>query len=223
MDYSSDTCKDPESGDGFTPGQIQRMRGFWDIYREGDVVVPESTPAEMNRPTETSETVDVYIEFQYDRFYLETSWQIVNSAGQVVLDYPRGSARSLLSGTLAFPPGTYVIRVQDSAGDGTCCDYGLGYVFVSVNGGAPIGGYGIFRSTGTVTFTVPPVSSAFIGGAELDGTTFQVPDDSESAMVADAEVGDSPVVLSGTTAGTRHYGFLGFVGPMIAIGCAILV
>ena len=42
-------------------------------------------------------------------------------------------------------PGTYRLEIQDSWGDGTCCEWGNGYYSVSVDGvevGAADGAYG---------------------------------------------------------------------------------
>jgi hypothetical protein len=188
MDYSSDPCKDPARGDGFSAGQILRMRAFWDMYREADVTVPATSPTVMTGPQNpSSETVDVYIEFQYDRFASETSWEIISSDGDVLVSYPSGTEQGLLSGTLPFPPGTYTLIILDSAGDGTCCTYGRGYALVSVDGAAPVGGYGLFSSTATVTFTVASTAGASSsgGGTDKDPVSMTVPQGSGNTMIAD--------------------------------------
>jgi hypothetical protein len=192
MDYSDDNCHDPERGDGFTAGQIQRMRVFWEIYRAGDVMAPPSTLTGTGVDT-SSETVDVYIEFQYDRFPEETSWGITNSAGELVVSYPSGTGEGLLTGTLPFPPDTYTLTVRDSVGDGFCCIYGRGYVLVSVGGADPVGGYGNFISTGTVTFTVKATAGATSssGGTMPNLGSMTVP---QGSMVADAPKDDTPPV-----------------------------
>lgn len=190
MDYSDDNCHDPERGDGFTAGQIQRMRAFWEIYRAGDVMAPPSTLNGTGVDT-SSETVDVYIEFQYDRFPEETSWSITNSAGELVVSYPSGTGAGLLTGTLPFPPDTYTLIVRDSVGDGFCCEYGRGYVLVSVGGADPVGGYGDFISTGTVTFTVKSTAgaSSSSGVTMPDPGSMTVP---QGSMVAYAPKDNTP-------------------------------
>lgn len=161
MDYSDDTCKDLDAGNGFSPGQFERMLVFWDFYRKDDAI--------MN-PAEEREKIDVYIEFRYDRYPLEISWGIYDSQGEAIVLYPAGSGRGTLAGTLAFPVGTYTLVIHDSAGDGSCCLYGLGYYMIAVGDQIIASDHGVFGTSETVTFSVgKPVSGLkMTSGAATD-------------------------------------------------------
>ncbi len=72
------------------------------------------------------------IEFQLtlDNYGSETSWELVNEdTGTTVLTggpYEDGIGGTTITETLCVPDACYTIYVDDSYGDGICCDYGSG-------------------------------------------------------------------------------------------------
>lgn len=167
MDYSDDTCKSLD--DGFTEGQFNKMLAEWNAYRAGDTVV--NPPPEMTPITPPGE-VSVYVEFAYDRFPFETSWSIRNSAGQAVVNYPRGTGRGILAGTIELAPGLYTIEINDSEGDGTCCAYGFGYYFIAIEGVNVVSqSFGNFGDRYTDSFRVGSTAGFREGNATLEGNT----------------------------------------------------
>lgn len=151
MDYTDDTCKDFDNGEGFTIGQFRRMLAFWSFYREGDADAPESKPMETDV---TGGAVDVYIEIHYDRFPLETSWAIYNSEEVAVVVYAEGDGYGALAGYVSLPVGMYTFYMRDLGNDGTCCLYGIGRYYIQVGDRAVVQDLGIFAFEVVATFEV---------------------------------------------------------------------
>ena len=73
--------------------------------------------------------VDVAFELVLDLFGTETSWEIRDAGGSQLAqgsEYANKLAGQKYVTNLCLPEGCYEVIVQDSDGDGLCCDYGQG-------------------------------------------------------------------------------------------------
>ncbi|VXB95661.1 Peptidase M4 [Flavobacterium sp. 9AF] len=121
---------------------------------QGDIAVDDialSTGVVTN-PTCTN----VNINFVFDNYPEETSWQILNSSGQVVESggtYGSQADGSSLTVTKCLTAGCYTFKINDSYGDGICCSYGNGSYSVTSNGTTLASG-GSFGSSESTNFCV---------------------------------------------------------------------
>ncbi|MCH2021131.1 MAG: PKD domain-containing protein [Saprospiraceae bacterium] len=113
----------------------------------------------INAPPCTSN--EVILTIQFDNFASETSWDLVDSIGNVIAsgnNYTSSQNGATLSQTLCLQTGCYTFTIYDSFGDGICCGFGQGYyqlTDVSTNTVLSSGG----------TFTFADASSFCVGGA----------------------------------------------------------
>ena len=71
-----------------------------------------------------------------DNYPAETSWNIKNSANQVVAsggNYTSAQQNTTVTVNLCLPNGCYTLTMNDSYGDGICCSYGNGSYSVKDN------------------------------------------------------------------------------------------
>jgi len=74
-------------------------------------------------------TTDVHFELTLDDYGSETSWELVDANNNVVASggpYSNGSSGQLIQETFNLGDGCYILYVDDSYGDGICCNYGNG-------------------------------------------------------------------------------------------------
>jgi len=74
----------------------------------------------------------VTIEIKTDRFGEETSWEITQSGNLLVSGDNYGNRRLYVTQE-RLPYGCYDFTIYDSASDGMCCFYGIGYYKLFVN------------------------------------------------------------------------------------------
>ncbi len=92
----------------------------------------------------TTTTLKVYI--IQDQFGQQTTWDIINSAGEVIAQggpYQQlvGSGGTQPNLTTVYDVPTnecYLFRIYDSAGNGICCNYGEGYYYIKDENGEKI-------------------------------------------------------------------------------------
>lgn len=88
-----------------------------------------------------------------DNYGSETSWSLTRNGSQVA-EGGGYSNNSEYADELCLTDGTYTFVINDSYGDGICCNYGSGYYSITM-GSTNIGGGGEFASQDTVSFTLP--------------------------------------------------------------------
>ncbi|WP_130733318.1 M4 family metallopeptidase [Flavobacterium sp. J27] len=139
----------------YTGATVQlRFVGTTGTTWQGDIAVDDvalSTGGVTN-PTCTN----VNINFVFDNYPEETSWQILNSSGQVVESggtYGSQADGSSLTITKCLDAGCYTFKINDSYGDGICCAYGNGSYSVTSNGTTLASG-GSFGSSESTNFCV---------------------------------------------------------------------
>ena len=125
----------------------------------------------------TSDCQPVTIRIVLDRYGAETTWRLENAGATVLASggpytdqgangqYPQPDVN------LCLPVGCYTLIVNDSFGDGLCCQYGSGYIAVLDASGAPLASASSFTNTVSANFcvggacvSVLPVSENFTSG-----------------------------------------------------------
>ncbi|MBQ0737079.1 reprolysin-like metallopeptidase [Aquimarina celericrescens] len=147
----------------YTGGALQlRFNGITGNTWQGDMAIDDVNLIESGTP---STCTDVVLSLTFDNYPEETSWQITDSSNQVIASggtygsQPDGSTLTL---TECLDPGSYILTVNDSYGDGICCRYGNGSYTLTSLGNTIVSG-GSFGSSESTTFT--------IGGAARSVTT----------------------------------------------------
>ncbi|MBK9175274.1 MAG: putative Ig domain-containing protein [Flavobacteriales bacterium] len=134
----------------------------------------------------TSDCQPVAIRIVLDRYGAETTWNLQTSGGNVVASggpYTNQGANGTYPQpdvNLCLPTGCYTLTVNDSFGDGLCCQYGSGYIAVLDASNTPLASASTFTSTiasnfciGTPCISTLPYSENFTGGlgAWVQGVT----------------------------------------------------
>lgn len=139
----------------YTGSTVQlRFVGTTGSTWQGDIAVDDValSTGTVNPPTCTN----VNINFVFDNYPEETSWQILNSSGQVVESggtYGSQADGSSLTITKCLAAGCYTFKINDSYGDGICCAYGNGsYSVTSI--GTTLASGGSFGSSESTNFCV---------------------------------------------------------------------
>ena len=115
----------------------------------------------------TPSTAQVVVSITTDNYASETSWQLTDS-DSAVLAYGSGySNKTTYSETLDLTDGDYTFLINDSYGDGICCDWGNGSYSITVDGTEVASG-GSFGSSESKTITVSTGSG---GGGDTGGNT----------------------------------------------------
>jgi len=100
----------------------------------GGLCVPCSTKCEGNE-------IDININF--DNYPEETSWEITNTVGEILLNggpYNDQTGGNTLNLTDCLSDGCYNFTINDVYSDGICCNYGNGSYNLSANGTTLISG-----------------------------------------------------------------------------------
>jgi len=111
---------------------------------------------------------NIRLSITFDNYPEETSWEVLDGAGQVVLSggtYGSQPDGSTLVIEEFLPEGCYAFVIKDVYGDGICCSYGNGsYVLTDITTGDTLASGGTFTGEESTDFcmgtTTPPASSA---------------------------------------------------------------
>ncbi len=115
---------------------------------------------------------EVTVTIVQDNYSSETTWTITNSSGTVVLSggpYTDGNNGITITETVCLVDGCYDFTINDSYGDGICCNYGNGSYAVTDASGATLASGGQFTSTEVTAFcfnTVPTCTDGVLNGDE---------------------------------------------------------
>ncbi len=96
------------------------------------------------------------LDLTFDNYPEETSWVILDSGGSVVASggtYGSAADGSSLHVPISLPDGNYTFIIEDRAGDGMCCSYGMGSYTLSSNGSTIASG-GSFSYTESTDFCI---------------------------------------------------------------------
>ena len=151
-----------------TTGAIEIGLRFYDVAGfDGSelVYVDDFQPsAQGEPPVQGCQGSELTFSLTTDNYAAETSWQLINSAGQQLYSGGGYSSNSAYSEQWCLADGDYQFTISDSYGDGICCSYGNGNYSLSLNGNQIFSG-GSFTYQQTHSFTL----GAGNGGSELDG------------------------------------------------------
>jgi len=123
MDYSDDACMNM-----FSAGQKDRMRAVLALGGDRNSLV--TSPAAGCGSYGDCIEGPLSVEITFDDFPEEIEWEIRNGDGIVASAGPYNQNLAGMTIVEAFPidPGSYSFLVEDSFGDGICCDNGNGYI-----------------------------------------------------------------------------------------------
>jgi photosystem II stability/assembly factor-like uncharacterized protein len=133
------------------------------------------------------EVVTTTLVLTLDDYPQETSWSVVNEAGEVVAssygtyaDWPDGA---IVTEYICLPLGCYEFTIYDTYGDGLCCNYGIGdYELLNASGELLATGAD-FNSSETTPFC--STCDDFGGDADGDGVCANIDcDDSDENVGA---------------------------------------
>lgn len=101
--------------------------------------------------------IEVKIVLTTDNYSAETSWQLKDKFGAVLLSNPTLTNASSFTSTICLPSATcLVFTINDSFGDGICCGYGNGNFQIYVNGILQTNHPGNFTSSYNYYFNCSP-------------------------------------------------------------------
>jgi hypothetical protein len=190
MDYSDDGCMNL-----FTLGQKARMRALFEPggFREsllsstvcGPVTPPTCDDGIQNGDEEGIDcggsfcdacpcnTADLTLSITLDNYPEETSWSITNASNTIVASggtYGNLPDGATVTENINLSGGNYTFTINDTYGDGICCQYGTGSYTLTDSDGAIIASGGAFGSSESTGFcTDPPAATCNDGiqnGAE---------------------------------------------------------
>ncbi len=154
MDYVNDNCMFM-----FSNGQVARM---WACLNTSRAQLGYSGSGNNTGGGNTCSNNEVTLELRLDNYPSETTWRLVNEAGQTVESGGNYStAGSKVTKTLCLPDGCYDFIINDSYGDGICCSYGNGSYKLTDSDGNTIASGGSFRSTETKSFCFTPPPTCY--------------------------------------------------------------
>ena len=102
------------------------------------------------------ETSLVTLDLVTDNYASETTWEFTDSSGNIVAQGGGYSNNNTSSSEIEIPSADecYTFTINDSYGDGICCQYGTGSYSISDDSGNVIFSGGEFGSTESTTFRV---------------------------------------------------------------------
>ncbi|MEZ4909424.1 MAG: M43 family zinc metalloprotease [Saprospiraceae bacterium] len=150
MDYSDDACMSL-----FTAGQKSRMQalfavnGFrYPILSSKGCIQPDGTVQ--------SSCQDFKVELTFDNYPTETSWSLINAAGNIIFASPKYTTSikgKTETTTRCLDAGCYTFNIYDTYKDGICCKYGQGKVRL-INGDSIIFEGGSFGAGTSFNFCI---------------------------------------------------------------------
>ncbi len=136
----------------YTGSNIQlRFKGTTGSTWKGDIAIDKlSLITTVSNPDCTEVTLSINL----DDYPEETSWQIINESNEIMAsgDNYNSSTGEILV-TVCLPEGTYTFTINDSYGDGICCQYGNGSYSLTT-GSTPLANGGQFGTSESTTFTL---------------------------------------------------------------------
>ena len=132
---------------------------------------------------ENFEYTNFTFNLQPDNYGSETTWNLTNAVGTILHSggpYTDGNTTLITQNWTLPADGCYTFTINDSFGDGVCCDWGTGYYEITANGGAVtvISG-GSFGTSETKRFTNTVLSS---GNFEALKNVFLYPNPTKNVL-----------------------------------------
>ncbi|MCX7769108.1 MAG: hypothetical protein N2110_08840 [Flavobacteriales bacterium] len=95
-----------------------------------------------------------------DLFPSELNGWLVGDNGDTLWELPPLTPSDMEEWTLCLPYGCYTLRLNDSGGDGLCCEYGQGFAELRDHRGLLMGRVDQFASEASVSFCIPFIPEA---------------------------------------------------------------
>ncbi len=114
-----------------------------------------NTTSEVFLAYESTQTVTVSIDL--DDYPDETSWRIENEQNDIIISGVGSEDISIITEEICLGLGCYTFIINDSAGDGICCDYGIGSYVVSDESGVELAAGGNFGAIEETDFCITTV------------------------------------------------------------------
>lgn len=148
MDYVDDACMFM-----FSAGQDARMQATFSSNggRSGFLLDPVYTPGGGSGGNTCNDT-EVTFALTTDQYGSETSWTIKQGNTTVASGSGYGANQSYTE-TACLPDGDYVFTINDSYGDGICCQYGNGSYSLK-NGSTTLASGSTFTNSESTNFTI---------------------------------------------------------------------
>lgn len=148
----------------------------------------------FGQPVSTSLTIT--LELMTDNYGSETSWELLNDAGEVVYQGSGYGNNSLTTEVFELEPGDcFAFIIYDQYGDGICCDYGNGYYTLTDSDGLVIFEGGDFGASETTEFNA--VVTAINEYSQANLNIYPNPASDLVNVVCDSRI--KSVTLSGLT------------------------
>jgi hypothetical protein len=127
--------QDEGEEDGVNDGDDIAIAGLDEFIVAPDIArINKATNGKCENPNEGL----WYLQFVTDKYPWENSWKFSDADGTVVMSGPpagKNYARlTTYIGSMCVDAGEYTMELNDKSGDGVCCTYGDGKMFVKVNG-----------------------------------------------------------------------------------------
>lgn len=110
----------------------------------------------------------IHFNLTLDDYGSETSWELVDSANNILQSggpFADGTSGTVTSETFSLEDGCYTIYVDDSYGDGICCQYGNGsFEILDINNSQVGYSNGQFGNYDYIDFCVTDNVATFTGG-----------------------------------------------------------
>ena len=143
------------------------------------IEAPENLVVSVDAPNvnlswdEAGSSALLTIEILTDDYGYETTWDLVDSDGNVIDSEMGGdfADATLYTWEYELEAGTYVWTIYDEWGDGICCDYGEGYYNLYLNGDNFASG-GVFGASESIEFDTDGGGGNPEGYFDCDGVEF---------------------------------------------------
>lgn len=152
-------------------GTIEVGLRFYDVsgFDGREIVYVDSfLPTDSGGNTGSCINTEATINLTTDNYASETSWQLTDPNNGVVVSGSNLSNNTDYEENLCLADGDYTFQIDDTYGDGICCEYGTGSYSISVAGQVVASG-GEFTSSDTQTITITSDNSG--GGNNGGGNT----------------------------------------------------
>ncbi|MEL6924054.1 MAG: zinc-dependent metalloprotease, partial [Bacteroidota bacterium] len=117
---------------------------------------------------------EVTISLTLDNYGAETTWTLTDANGQTVESggpYTNGNDGQVVTVSTCLPDGCYDFSINDSFGDGICCNYGNGSYTITDANGTVLASGGDFNSTETKNFCLGDVAPTCEDGVQNGSET----------------------------------------------------
>ena len=169
-----------------SPGYYGNVAKFANRIQQVTGTAPGTGGGNPNPNPPTPDCTEIDFRIKFDNYPEDISWNIKNASGQIVASGKEYDQRGReISVKECLPSGCYTIEMNDSYGDGLCCQYGQGYYRVIVNGrtlaeDASFGSrsrkefclnsnrIGSTRSVGDLEFAIWPIPAESILNVQMD-------------------------------------------------------